>query len=26
MIVTNFPEKGWKLSLEKAICWSFFVL
>jgi len=22
--VTNFPEKGWKLSSVKAICLSFF--
>jgi len=25
ILVTNFPEKGWKLSLVKAICLSFFV-
>jgi len=24
-IVTNFPEKGWKLNSVKAICLSFFV-
>jgi len=23
IIVRNFPEKGWKLSLVKAICLSF---
>jgi len=23
--VTNFPEKGWKLSSVKAICLSFFI-